>query len=112
MGQKNSLNKNKNNLIQLDNEFLFLEIKEKAKINENDIVIGIDFGTSGIACAYGFFKNENEPTPVYFNGQADKNKISTEIILDDDLNVIAFGNDCSSYDNLINEKNYHHFKIK
>ena len=110
MGQKSSLNKNKINLVQLDNELL---PKEKTRINKNDIVIGIDFGTSGIACAYGFFKNKNEPTPVYFNGQADKNKISTEIILDDDLNVIAFGNECSSYDISINEENYHHFyKIK
>ena len=111
MGQKCGPNKNKINLDQLDNELL--PSKTKTKINKNDIVIGIDFGTSGIACAYGFFENESEPTPIYFNGQADKNKISAEIILDDDLNVIAFGNDCSSYDNSINEKNYHHFsKIK
>ena len=109
MRQNNSLNTNNNNLVQLDNELL----SSKTKISKNGIVIGIDFGTSGIACAYGFFKNKNEPTPVYFNGQADKNKISTEIILDDNLNVIAFGNECSSYDISINEKNYHHFyKIK
>jgi len=109
MRQNKSLNTNNNNLFQLDNELL----SSKTKINKNGIVIGIDFGTSGIACAYGFFKNKNEPTPVYFNGQADKNKISTEIILDDNLNVIAFGDECSSYYNLIKKKNYHHFdKIK
>ena len=109
MSQNNSLNTNNNNLVQLDNELL----SSKTKISKNDIVIGIDFGTSGIACAYGFFKNEDNPTPVYFNGQANQNKISAEIILDDDLNVIAFGNECSSYDISINEENYHHFyKIK
>jgi len=112
MGQK-SLNKNKINLFQFDDELLPSKEKTKTKINNNDIVIGIDFGTSGIACAYGFFEHEDAPTPIYFNGQADKNKISAEIILDNNLNVIAFGNDCSSYENSINEKNYHHFyKIK
>ena len=42
-----------------------------------------------------------------------KIKISAEIILDDDLNVKAFGDDCSLYYNSINEGNFHHFyKIK
>ena len=83
------------------------------KINKNDFVIGIDFGTSGIACAYGFLNDRHEIIGVFYNGQADKNKISAEIILDDNLNVKAFGDDCFSYYNSINEKNYHHFyKVK
>ena len=87
--------------------------EEKEKMNKNGIVIGIDFGTSGIACAYGFLDNENNPTGVYFDGQADKNKIPSEIILDDDLKVKAFGNKCTQYYNSLNEKKYHHFyKIK
>ena len=81
--------------------------------NKNGTVIGIDFGTSGIACAYGFLNEKSIPTQVLFNGQGNQNKISAEIILDDNLNVIAFGDDCPSYYDLINEKNYHHFyKIK
>ena len=96
MGQKGSRNKTEINLIQLDNELLLPRTKTKTKINKNDIVIGIDFGTSGIACAYGFFNDDHYPTPVYLDGQGDKKKISAEIILDDKLNVIAFGDDCSS----------------
>ena len=81
--------------------------------NKDGIVIGIDFGTSGIACAYGFFKNENSPTPIHFNGQVNQTKISAEIIIDDKLNVKAFGDECIKYYNSMNEKNFHHFyKIK
>ena len=89
MGQNFCSPQNRNKI--KDNEIQFPETN--IKINNNDIVIGIDFGTSGISCSYGFFKNKNEPTPVFFDGQADKNKISAEIILDNNLNVIAFGND-------------------
>jgi molecular chaperone DnaK (HSP70) len=82
-------------------------------MSDNKLAIGIDFGTSGIACAYGFLNEKSIPTQVLFNGQGNQNKISAEIILDDNLNVMAFGDDCSSYYDSINEENFHHFyKIK
>ena len=78
--------------------------------NEGDIVIGIDFGSSGIGFAYGFFGKEKEQiTTGYFDRQSNNIKIPTEIILDDDLKLLAFGDDCISY--LSSHKNnIHHFK--
>ena len=84
--------------------------KNKNKIFKNGLIIGVDFGTSGISCAYGVLESENMPISIHFNGKV---KIPAEIILDDGLNVKAFGDDCSSYYNSLKEGNLHHFyKIK
>ena len=71
MGQKNCFNTAHLDFDQFENEFT--QLNQETKSNKTDVVIGIDFGTSGIGCAYGFFENEHEPIGVYFNGQADKN---------------------------------------
>ena len=89
------------------------KIKEQSKgvNNEGHYVIGVDFGSSGTAFAYGIFgKKRYEPIPGYFYGQTINTKISTEIILDDDLNQLAFGNDCIKYLSNKNNKKFHHFQ--
>ena len=89
------------------------DIKKKSKKvnNEGDYVIGVDFGSSGTAFAYGIFgEKRNEPITGYFDGQTNNNKISTEIILDDNLNILAFGNDCVSYLSNENNKKFYHFQ--
>jgi len=88
-----------------------IEKQSKKVNNEGDFVIGVDFGSSGTAFAYGIFgKKRYEPITGYFDGQTNNNKISTEIILDDDLNILAFGNDCVSYLSNENNKKFHHFQ--
>ena len=97
MGQPNMCvrknNKNNNSLRNSINN------NSKNLIKEDEIIIGIDFGSSGIAFAYSFLNDKNEtPTGGYFEGQQNNNKISTEIILDDNLEkILAFGDDCESF---------------
>ena len=77
-----------------------------------DVIIGIDFGTSGIGFAYGFLDDRsNKIYTGHFNGQGVNNKIPAEIILDNDFkNVLAFGNECDSYIASNNSNTYQHFK--
>lgn len=85
------------------------------KNNNKDIIVGIDFGTSGIGFAYGFLNDPNRKLYLgHFDGQEKASKISTEIILDDDLKkVICFGNDCKKHLCSITTEKFHHFnKIK
>ena len=79
---------------------------------EKQIVIGIDFGSGGITFAYGFLDDlKKEVFPGKFEEQGIRDKVSTEIILDDELNVKCFGNECNSYISSISgDKKYHHFK--
>ena len=101
MRQKNTSNKNKQNIIN-------------NTLNTKDqVIIGIDFGSCGIIFAYGFLDDPNKE--IYlgkFEEQGINNKVSTEIILSDDLSeVLSFGNECNSYISSIkNDKKYHHFK--
>ena len=86
-------------------------------INEpkgEDIVVGIDFGTSGLGFAYGCINKPNEkPVLGFFDGQINNNKIPNEIILDDDLNVLAFGKGCAPFLSSNKRNKFHHFsKIK
>ena len=85
------------------------------KSNNKDIIIGIDFGTSGIGFAYGFLDDPNRVVHLgHFDGQEKARKISSEIILDDDLkNVICYGNECKNFLCTISNIKFHHFnKIK
>ena len=82
--------------------------------SKQQIVIGIDFGSGGITFAYGFL---DDPKKGVFNAlfeeqqQLNTNKISNEIILDENLeNVLSFGNNCNNFLSLKQEKQYHHFK--
>ena len=83
--------------------------------NNKDIVVGIDFGTSGIGFTNGLLNDSNRELNLgHFEGQEKASKISTEIILDDDLKkVICFGNECKKYLCGITTEKFHHFnKIK
>ena len=76
------------------------------------VIIGIDFGTSGIAFAYGFLDDPDKKVyQGHFSGQGQNAKIPSEIILDNELKEVkAFGLDCSSYINQNNSNEYNHFK--
>ena len=58
-----------------------------------DVVVGIDFGTSGCGYAYSFM-NEKEITNGFANVDY---KVPNEIILDDNENILEFGANCSQY---------------
>ena len=101
--------------------------EKKKKIYENDeinqikineinslppkIVVGIDFGTSGIGFAYSFYKNQEKIILSDFNGQKPESKVPTQIILDKDLkDVLAFGDECSKYIKSHDKNTYEFFK--
>ena len=76
------------------------------------MIIGIDFGTSGLGFAYGKLNDIcKQVNNGYFDGQGQNNKILNEIILDDELKkVLAFGNDCISFLCSQHDFKFHHFK--
>ena len=62
------------------------------------VVVGIDFGTSGIGYAYGFSNNLENIALSDFHGQNSDNKVPSEIILDNYLeDILAFGSECNRY---------------
>ena len=78
----------------------------------NKVVIGIDFGTSGIGYAYSFSgDNINSIILSDFHGQSADNKVPSEIILDTNLDaVLAFGSECKGYIRTHNKTTYEYFK--
>ena len=61
-----------------------------------EVVVGIDFGSSGTGFAYSYFdKNKIIHGQIY--GASVDYKVPTEIILDDKNNVIKFGSECVKY---------------
>ena len=63
-----------------------------------NVVVGIDFGTSGIGYCYSFENNINCITLSDLPGQSVNRKVPAEIILDHHLeSVLAFGSQCSDY---------------
>lgn len=82
------------------------------QILNNQIIIGIDFGTSGLCFSYGIPANGHlNPRIGHFEDQGQDNKISNEIILDDNLNeVLSFGNQCNSFLCSGPNRMFHHFK--
>ena len=61
-----------------------------------EVVVGIDFGSSGTGYAYSYFdKNKIIHGQIY--GASVDYKVPTEIILDDKNNVIKFGSECVKY---------------
>ena len=89
-----------------------LNKKDKIKPdNSPNIVVGIDFGTSGITYAFGFSNNLDNIFSSIFDGQEKDKKVPTEIILDTDLNyVLAFGNECKGYISRYDKKDYEYFR--
>ena len=61
-----------------------------------EVVVGIDFGSSGSGFAYSF-KNENDINHGYIFGANVDNKVPTEIILDDYNEILQFGVNCKQY---------------
>ena len=79
-----------------------------------DVVVGIDFGSSGTGYAYSF-NNPKDLILGYFKRQGADVKVPTEIILDKNLNFIAFGEKCKEYikaKNKLKEGELHFQKIK
>ena len=80
--------------------------------DSNKVIIGIDFGSSGISFAYGFKSDQNRNViQGHFEDQVQGTKIPAEIILDNNLKkVLAFGTKCESYISHNEPNTYHHFK--
>ena len=63
----------------------------------NEVVVGIDFGSSGSGFSYAFKDNEDEIIHGTIYGANVDNKVPTEIILDDNNNTLKFGIECTEY---------------
>ena len=81
-------------------------------VENNKVIIGIDFGTSGISFAYGFKSDANKNViQGHFEGQIQNLKIPAEIILDNSLKEVkAFGSQCDNFISQNESNTYHHFK--
>jgi len=62
-----------------------------------DVIVGIDFGSSGSGFSYAFSDNKDEIIHGMIYGANVDNKVPTEIILDDNNNTIRFGVECKNY---------------
>ena len=76
------------------------------------VIVGIDFGTSGIGYAFSFSSdNPNSIILSDFHGQGADNKVPSEIILDHYLeDVLAFGAECKGYIGTHDKNEYEYFK--
>ena len=74
-----------------------------------EVVVGIDFGSSGSGFAYSFFdKNKIMHGEIF--GASVGHKVPTEIILDDNNYVVQFGANCIQYLKEKGLNNGHYFK--
>ena len=62
-----------------------------------DVVVGIDFGSSGSGFAYAFSDNKDEIIHGKIYGANIDDKVPTSIILDDNNNTVKFGKECLDY---------------
>ena len=103
-----------NNINNIYNDIGFTPQRSINKINLIDnpqIVVGIDFGSSGVGYAYAFSNNITNIISSDFNGQSKDKKVPTEIILDTNLeDVLAFGEKCKDYIIAYDKNNYMYFK--
>ena len=78
-----------------------------------EVVVGIDFGSSGTGYAYSF-NNTEDIILGDFEDQGVDIKVPTEIILDNNLKVLAFGEKCKKYisDNQLNKGELFFQRIK
>ena len=80
-----------------------------------EVVVGIDFGSTGSGFAYAFIDNQEIIFHKNTFGANINNKIPTEIILDNNNQTISFGAECIEYirnRGLIEGKNYYFKDIK
>jgi len=75
-----------------------------------EIIVGIDFGSSGSGFSYAFNDNKDEIIHGMIYGANVDNKVPTEIILDDNNNTIRFGAECKEYMKSRGLKVGHYFK--
>ena len=61
-----------------------------------EVVVGIDFGSSGSGFAYSFMNERNINHGNIFGANVD-NKVPTEIILSDNNDILEFGASCKQY---------------
>ena len=79
------------------------------RFNQYEVVVGIDFGSSGSGYSFSF-NNENDINHgEIFQANVD-NKVPTEIILDDDYSTLEFGAACQQYLKENTYKTGHYFK--
>ena len=62
-----------------------------------EVVVGIDFGSSGSGFAYAFSDNKDEIIHGKIYGANVDDKVPTAIILDDNNNTLKFGKECLDY---------------
>ena len=74
-----------------------------------EVVVGIDFGSSGSGYAYSFYNKDDINHGIIFGANVD-NKVPTEIILDDNNNTVKFGVECIEYMKTKGLKAGHYFK--
>ena len=74
-----------------------------------EVVVGIDFGSSGTGFAYSYF-NRNKIINGQIYGASVDYKVPTEIILDDNNYVLKFGLDCITYLKEKGMETGHYFK--
>ena len=78
-------------------------------INKYKVVVGIDFGSSGCGFAYSFM-NKDKIYHCDISGADVDKKVPTEIILDDNNNVLKFGPKCKQYLKEKGLKTGHYFR--
>ena len=78
-----------------------------------EVVIGIDFGSSGIGYAFSF-NNKEDIIIGKFPDQGIDAKIPNQIILDSNMELLAFGVECKKYidDNGLKYSDLYFKKIK
>ena len=74
-----------------------------------EVVVGIDFGSSNSGFAYSFY-DKNNINHGYIPFANVDNKVPTEIILDEDNEVVQFGAGCIKYLKEKGLENFHYFK--
>ena len=75
-----------------------------------EVVVGLDFGSSGSGFAYAYKDNEEEINPGYINGANVDNKVPTEIILDNNNDTLQFGAECIRFMKEKGLESGHYFK--
>ena len=81
-----------------------------------EVVVGIDFGSSGSGYAYSFYNKNDINQGNIFGANAD-NKVPTEIILDEQSSILQFGAECKQYlkekgINLCHQRNVNSLSLK
>ena len=75
-----------------------------------EVVVGIDFGSSGSGFAYAFNDNKDEIIHGKIYGANVDDKVPTAIILDDNNDTVKFGKECLDYIKKKGIKAGHYFK--